>query len=259
MVGRPAELFYRREIIPTGTVALHVDDFTRKPLVNHVSFDVKHGEIFGIGGMVGSGRTELVNLLFGVDKRESGSLLLNGKKISARSPKEAIQRGLCLITEDRKESGLLLARPVKENISIVMNEQKGGLISLEEEVGKVHKMVERLKIHLSSIDQDAESLSGGNQQKSVLGRWLLNDADVYLFDEPTKGVDIGAKEEIYRIMTDLARQGKAIIMISSDMPELISMSDRIGIMRNGEMVAILSSDEATEERLVKEYLGFNTN
>jgi ribose transport system ATP-binding protein len=162
-----------------------------------------------------------------------------------------------MISEDRKELGLFLNRPVSENIGIVQNEQSGMLLKLKEEFKQVSDMVEQLRIHLASITQDADSLSGGNQQKCVLGRWLMSDAEVYIFDEPTKGVDIGAKEEIYKIITDLARQGKMIIMVSSDMPELISMSDRIGVMRDGELVAIVPQEAATEQRLIKEYLGFS--
>jgi ribose transport system ATP-binding protein len=148
---------------------------------------------------------------------------------------------------------------VRENISVVQNEQNRKFISLNKEAEWVRNMVEKLKIHLASIDQDMDSLSGGNQQKGILGRWLLYDADIYLFDEPSKGVDIGAKEEIYKLMVDLARQGKVVIMVSSDMPELISMSDRIGVMRNGEMVTIIPKADATEEKLLMEYLGYSRN
>jgi ribose transport system ATP-binding protein len=196
-------------------------------------------------------------MIFGADKKDSGELLLEGKQITPRNPKEAIRRGICMISEDRKETGLFLIRPVFENMSIVQNEQSRMLLRLREEFKRVSDMVDKLRIHLATVEQDADSLSGGNQQKTLLGRWLLGDADVYIFDEPTKGVDIGAKEEIYVIITDLARQGKIIIMVSSDMPELISMSDRIGVMRDGEMVAIVPKEEATEQRLISEYLGFS--
>lgn len=259
MVGRPTELFYHKEPVAVGDAVVRVQGYSRGPLVRNVSFDVRKGEIFGIGGMVGSGRTELARLIFGVDKKESGELFLYGKRITPSNPKDAIRNGVCMITEDRKDSGLLSLRPVKENMNIVQNEQNRLLLSLRDEFYRVTEMVEKLRVHLASIDQDIDSLSGGNQQKSILGRWLLIEAEIYIFDEPTKGVDVGAKEEIYKIMTELTRQGKMVIMISSDMPELISMSDRIGVMRNGEMVTILPKEEASEERLVKEYLGFSAN
>jgi ribose transport system ATP-binding protein len=257
MVGRDAELFYHKDKVSIGDVGLKVENYSRDQLVKDVSFDVRKGEVFGIGGMVGSGRTELVSMIFGADKKDSGELFLDGQKITPGNPKEAIRRGICMISEDRKETGLFLIRSVTENMSIVQNEQSRMLLKLREEFKRVSDMVDRLSIHLASLEQDADSLSGGNQQKCLLGRWLLGDAEAYIFDEPTKGVDIGAKEEIYRIITDLARQGKMVIMVSSDMPELISMSDRIGVMRDGEMVAIVSKEEATEQTLMHEYLGFS--
>jgi ribose transport system ATP-binding protein len=259
MVGREASLFYNREQVPIGEVVLQVKDYAWGDRVRGVSFEVRKGEVFGLGGMVGSGRTELMNLIFGVQQRDRGQLILNGKDVTPENPRQAIERGICLITEDRKQSGLLLIRPVKENVSIVQNEQKRFVIPLREEARRVGQMVDQLRIHLATIEQDVDSLSGGNQQKTILGRWLLTEAEVYLFDEPTKGVDIGSKQEIYRLITDLTRQGKAVIMVSSDMPELISMSDRIGVMRDGELVAIIPHEQATEERLIKEYLGYAVN
>jgi ribose transport system ATP-binding protein len=234
-----------------------VEDYSRGEAVKNVSFEVRRGEIFGIGGMVGSGRTELVNLLFGVDKRDTGELYLEGRKITPHSPKEAVRSGICMITEDRKKSGLFGVRPVLENVTIVKNESGGLFINLVREAKQVQEKVNQLSIQLASLGQDVDSLSGGNQQKVILGRWLMIGAEVFIFDEPTKGVDIGSKEEIYRIMTELSRQAKGIIMISSDMPELLSMSDRIGIMRGGELVNIVPAKQASEDRLIKEYLGFS--
>ncbi len=258
MVGREASLFYHKETIPIGEVGLKVQNYSRKGLVKNVSFEVRHGEIFGLGGMVGSGRTELVNLLFGIDKRDSGELYLDGKRITPNSPRQAIRNRLSLITEDRKGSGIFPIRSVKENMAIVRNEQERKVVlHLPTEKKFIDKLVQALKIQLASIEQDINSLSGGNQQKSILGRWLLSQADIFIFDEPTKGVDIGSKEEIYRLMTDLCRQQKCIIMVSSDMPELISMSDRIGVMRDGELVAIVNARETSEEELLRIYLGYH--
>ncbi|MCS7247727.1 MAG: sugar ABC transporter ATP-binding protein [Anaerolineales bacterium] len=257
MVGREASLFYRKDPVPIGEVGLRVENYSGKSLVKNVSFEVRHGEIFGLGGMVGSGRTELVNLIFGIDRRDSGELYLDGQRITPNSPRQAIRHRMCLITEDRKGSGIFPFRSVKENISIARNEQENKVaLRLSAERQRVEKIIKALKIQLASIEQDINSLSGGNQQKSILGRWLLNEADVFIFDEPTKGVDIGSKEEIYRIMTDLCRQQKCIIMVSSDMPELISMSDRIGVMRDGRLIAIVNAREISEEELLRIYLGY---
>jgi ribose transport system ATP-binding protein len=255
MVGREASLFYKKEKVLMGDVALTVRNYRRGNVVKDVSFDVRRGEIFGIGGMVGSGRTELVNLLFGVAEREAGELLLNGVSITPKTPREAIERGLCLIVEDRQRDGLFMIRSVKENIAIVRNERQG----LSGETRAVGHMISKLRLSLRSMAQEVGSLSGGNQQKSMLARWLLGDAAIFIFDEPTKGVDIGAKEEIYKFMTELARQGKGIIMISSDMPELLSMSDRIGVMRDGEMVTVVGAASATEEGLLKNFLGLDSD
>jgi len=255
MVGRDAGLFYQKETVPIGEPLLRAENYSRGAVVRNVSFEIRRGEIFGIGGMVGSGRTELANLLFGADKRESGELYLEGRRITPRSPKEAVRSGICMITEDRKRNGLFGVRPVKENVAIVRNESGGLFINLGREAKQVQEKVDQLNIQLATIEQDVDSLSGGNQQKAILSRWLMVGAKVFIFDEPTKGVDIGSKEEIYRLMTELSRQGKGIIMISSDMPELLSMSDRIGIMRDGELVNIVPAGEASEERLIKEYLG----
>jgi len=255
MVGREADLFYKKEPVPLGEPLLRVEEYARGEKVKNVSFSVRRGEIFGIGGMVGSGRTELANLLFGVDKRDRGEVYLAGRKITPRSPREAVGAGICMITEDRQKTGLFGVRPVSENISIIENESKGLFLNLRREAERVWKEVKQLNIQLSTIEQDADSLSGGNQQKVILSRWLMKGAEIFIFDEPTKGVDIGSKEEIYRLMTELCRQNKGIIMISSDMPELLSMSDRIGIMRNGEMVNIVPAEDASEEKLIQEYLG----
>lgn len=255
MVGRDADLFYKREKTPIGDPLIRVENYSRDAIVKNVSFEIREGEIFGLGGMVGSGRTELANLLFGVDKRDSGELYYKGEKITPNSPKEAVKNGIVLITEDRKKGGLFGVRPVKENIAIVENDFRGLFLNLNGEALRVKDKVKSLHIQLASIEQDVDSLSGGNQQKAILARWLLENTRLYIFDEPTKGVDIGSKEEIYHLMIKLARQGKCIIMISSDMPELLSMSDRIGVMRNGELVNIIPANEASEERLIQEYLG----
>ena len=254
MVGREASLFYQREKVKIGGPALKVSHFSRADVVKDVSFEVREGEIFGIGGLVGSGRTELANLLFGADPADSGKLYLQGRDITASSPRMAIARGISMIGENRQEDGLFMIRPVKENMVVLHTEKAGPFVQHKKENALVKKMVERFGI-VASPSQEARELSGGNQQKLIMSRWLLGEAQVILFDEPTKGIDIGSKQEIYRFMTELARSGKIVIMISSDMPELLSMSDRIGIMRNGAMVRIVDAQGVSEAELLKEFLG----
>ncbi len=264
MVGRPAELFYVRGRLPSqerddGREVLEVHNL-RGVMVKNVSFQVFSGEIFGIGGMVGSGRTELLRLLFGLDPREGGELLLNGRNIIPRSPLEAIARGICLITEDRQKTGLILSRSVRENtVLATINLTRREWLNLEIEGEKVEKIVGQLQIVTPHIDQEVMYLSGGNQQKVVLAKWLLTRGKIYLFDEPTRGIDVGAKEEIYRLMVKLAEDGKFVIMVSSDMPELIALSDRVGVMCDGEMVAILNKEEASEENILSCALGRKMN
>jgi ribose transport system ATP-binding protein len=254
MVGREAKMFYQKKRNAIGGTVLTASDFTWGDAVRHVSFDVREGEIFGIGGLVGSGRTELANLLFGAQKADSGRLVLHGRDITSETPRQAISHGISMIAENRQEDGLFLIRPIRENIAVVKTERSGALIRGKAEASLVRSMMERFRI-TASPTQDIRELSGGNQQKAIMSRWLASDAGLYIFDEPTKGVDIGAKEEIYAFMSELAGKGKAIVMISSDMPELLSMSDRIGIMRGGQMVKTMDAGDADEAGLLREFLG----
>ena len=256
MVGREASLFYKKDAAEIGAPGLEVRDFARGTAVRGVSFTVRKGEIFGIGGLVGSGRTELANLLFGVDKREKGSCCSTERKSPPDSPRGAIAHGIGMIMENRQEDSLFLLRPVRENIAIVKTERSGAFIAARREKADVRGMMDRFNV-AASPGQEVRELSGGNQQKTIMSRWLLNDASVFIFDEPTKGVDIGAKQAIYKFMTELAQRGRYIIMISSDMPELLSMSDRIGIMRDGEMVKIVQAAGVTETELLREFLGID--
>lgn len=254
MVGRDASLFYEKEQAERRDGKLEVQDFSWGNTVKDVSFTVQQGEIFGIGGLVGAGRTELAQLIFGIEKKEHGTLLLNGEELNIKNPKQAIEQGICLITENRKTHALFLDRPSMENIMLVSNEMESGpLLNRTKEKRAFEDMVDKLNIVLTGPEQRVGSLSGGNQQKTVIARWLLSNCSVYIFDEPTKGVDIGAREEIYKLMVELAKQGKIIIMISSDMPELLSMSDRIGVMRDGRMTHIVK--DVKEEELIQYFLG----
>ena len=258
MVGRPAELFYTREKMTPLTTHRGIFEVIdlQGGVVKGVSFQVYAGEVFGIGGMVGSGRTELVRLLFGLDKRKSGRVLLEGQEITPTSPLDAIAKGICLITEDRQKTGLVLVRSVRENVALArLNLEKREFLDLRKEKESVEDLVAKLRIATPHLEQEVVNLSGGNQQKVVLGKWLLTNGRVYIFDEPTRGIDVGAKEEIYRLMMDLVKAGKFVIMVSSDMPELIALSDRVGVMCNGRMVNVLEGGEITEENILACALG----
>jgi ribose transport system ATP-binding protein len=256
MVGRDASAFYRRERVPIGPVRVEVRGMRWAGVVEEVSFDVRAGEVFGIGGLVGSGRSELLGLLFGAVARDAGELRIDGARVEVRRPADAIRHRISFITEDRKRYAMFGPRSVVENVVVVHNELGGGaLLDRAGERRLAGGMVERLRIAVSGLEQEIGSLSGGNQQKAVIARWMLEDSDLYVFDEPTKGVDVGAKEEIYRLMVELARAGKSLIMVSSDMPELLSMSDRIGIMRAGRMVRVVDNAGIDEQLLVKEFIG----
>ncbi len=254
MIGRKKSLFYKREFIPSGEVVLQVKNLSKDNLFHNVKFELKEGEILGFGGIVGAGRTELMNVLFGAYKQDRGKVILNGEIINPESPWKAIKNGIAMIPEDRKKLGLLTLRSLLENIAIIHNQGRP-LLDHKDEKENVKKMIEQLNITTSGINQLVGYLSGGNQQKAVIARWLLSKAQIFIFDEPTKGVDIGAKEQIYKLMISLVKRGKSIIMVSSDMPELMSMSDRIAIMREGKLVKILDSDQVSERNLLDYFLG----
>ena len=268
MIGRSTAALYSRRKKPakgvkkTATkprkapVLLSVDDFHREGVVEHVSFEVRPGEIFGLGGLVGSGRSELARMIFGLDRKDSGRLLLRGQDITPLSPYDAIQKGVGFLTEDRKTTGLVLKRPVSENITHARFAKSAGLfMNLGRERADTEELSRKLDIKTPTVAQKVVNLSGGNQQKVVLGKWLYAGSEVLIFDEPTVGIDIGAKSEIYRMMDELARQGKAVIMISSDTPELVAVSDRVGVMRNGRLATVLEGRRATEENVLRFALG----
>ena len=211
------------------------------------------GEILGVAGLVGAGRTETVRLLFGADRPDSGSVFLDGEQLQIRTPRQAIAKGICLLTEDRKGQGLILGQTVQENFGLpnLRDFVSGGLIRKSTETAAFDRYIEQLQIKVTGGGQVAETLSGGNQQKVVLAKWLQRNAEVIIFDEPTRGIDVGAKYEIYLLMNELARQGKAIIMISSELPEVLGMSDRILVMHEGKVAGCLVNDEVSQEDVMK--------
>lgn len=255
MIGRDADSFYKREYFPAGNRKLRVEHYENKNTVHDVSFEIRSGEVFGMGGLVGAGRTELVRMIYGADPKRRGKLYIDDKEITPVSPKDAIRKGIFMISEDRKGEGLLNLRSVKENITVTHNERRE-LINLRKESEIVEDSIQTFGIKTPGQDAEVTSLSGGNQQKAIIARCVLDPGEVYIFDEPTKGVDVGAKEEIYKHILDLAKADKFVIIISSDMPELLSMSDRIGVMHEGKLADILEAKQTTEDELMKKYLGY---
>ena len=256
MVGRDVSAFYQRERTAIGDVMYEATNISGKG-VNHASLSVRSGELLGVAGMVGSGRTELAELLFGVQPKDTGEIKINGKKVHIRTPLDAIANKMCFITEDRQSSGLFLIHSVVKN-AVIASYAKSRMPFARpvDDVKLAQKYVKAMNVITPSVDQKVVFLSGGNQQKVVLAKWFATAGDIFIFDEPTRGIDVGAKEEIYKIMTGLLKQGKCIIMISSDMPELIAMSDRIIVMRNGEMVAEVNRrEDICEENILNYSIG----
>ncbi|MFC1923302.1 sugar ABC transporter ATP-binding protein [Chloroflexota bacterium] len=249
MVGRELDNVYPKREVPIGDVVLRVENLASGELLKGISFDVHKGEIFGIGGLVGSMRTETLEALFGMRPITDGKIFLNGEDFHPMSPRQAIKHRIAFVTEDRKKSGLVLCLPVHENINIV-NAQRpsfAGYLNWSKLKTIANNHRKSLNIQVRSIEQIVSSLSGGNQQKVALAKWLDFDPEVIIFDEPTRGIDIGAKTEIYSIMGELAARGAAVVMVSSELPELISVADRIMVMQEGRMKGIVTNKEATQE------------
>ncbi|NPV54474.1 MAG: sugar ABC transporter ATP-binding protein [Firmicutes bacterium] len=259
MIGQSTTSLYnrKRSEAPGGKGEhLEVIDYHRQGVVDHISFTVQKGEIFGIGGLVGSGRTELARMIFGLDKKDSGRLVYCGKDITPKNPSDAIQKGIGFLTEDRKSTGLIMKRPIFENISLVqLAKSSSFFLNLIKEYVETNVISQKLMVKTPSNSQLVGNLSGGNQQKVVLAKWLFAGSNILIIDEPTAGIDVGAKSEIYKLMDELADKGKIIIMISSDNPELVSICDRVGVMRDGRLVKILTGEEITEENILHYSMG----
>ncbi len=255
MVGRDIGDTYatlsRNENI--GEVVLEVKNLSTQ-VISNVSFDVRKGEIVGLAGLVGSGRTEVARALFGADPVTGGEIILDGKRVVFKSPRDAINHGVALCPEDRKEQGLVMFRSIKDNVAMPVVDKllKRLFVDKNEMVNLAKKAVEKYSIKTPTIDKITYELSGGNQQKVILGRWTSEklETKLLILDEPTKGIDVGTKREIYQTMCDLAKQGIAILFISSELPEVINLSDRIVVMRNGHVTGILTREEATEEKVL---------
>ncbi len=252
MVGRDIGSTYPERNSKIGDVVLEAKNIVAEGVKN-VSFSVRAGEVLGIGGLVGSGRSELVNTIFGAQKMQSGEIFIKGKKVDINSPSKAIENGIGLIPEDRKLHGLMLEKDVGFNLSICILEtiSKYCVVDFKTEEQKQREIIERLRIKLPHAGVLAKTLSGGNQQKVVLAKWLLAEADVLIFDEPTRGVDVGAKQEIYQLINELTDKGMAVIMVSSDMEELMGVPDRIIVLHEGECTGGLDKKDFSQDEILK--------
>jgi ribose transport system ATP-binding protein len=254
MVGRELASHEDRTRRVAGAERLRCVSLSRRPAVRNVSLTLHAGEIVGLAGLVGSGRTELLRLLFGADRPDNGDIFLSGQSepASITSPSAAVELGIGLLTEDRKSQGLLLGQSVRTNLTLaaIRNVSRRGWISEAREASTTDRWSERLRIHARDREQHVDELSGGNQQKVLLGRWLHRNCDVLLLDEPTRGVDIGARADIYDELGLLARDGKALLVVSSDLRELMSLCDRIGVLSAGDLVQTFERGEWTEEALL---------
>lgn len=252
MVGRDLSTYYRKAQTTPGNVRLEVRNLCRTGVFHEVSLRIRTGEIVGLAGLVGAGRTELARCLFGVDPFNSGEILVDGKPVLIRSPRDAVRQGIVLVPEDRKLQGLVLLLSVRENITLSVLRQltRFGFPARRREEELAKSFVERLRIRTPSLEQRVINLSGGNQQKVVLARALATSPKVLILDEPTRGIDVGAKAEVHGLIAELAEAGIAILLISSELPEVLSMSHRVLVMSRGRIVAEFPREEASEERVL---------
>jgi len=257
MVGRPVGDHFPRRSIEPGAEVLRVESLSRRGVLHDVSFNLRRGEILGVSGLLGAGRTELARALFGADRSDRGTITVKGRMALVRSPAEGISAGVGLLPEDRKTQGLILGLSVRENMALTSARRlsRFGLIDAQGESDLSRKYVDELRIKTPGIEQRAGALSGGNQQKIVLGKWLATGVDVLIMDEPTRGIDVAAKVEIYELMNRLTAEGAGILMISSELPEILGMSDRILVMRGGRLVSEFTGRSATQESLLGAALG----
>jgi rhamnose transport system ATP-binding protein len=253
MVGREVTNLYPGDRPAVGAIRLEVRNLTPQGFPVPVSFSVRQGEIVGLAGLLGAGRSEILRAVFGAEPPVSGSVLIDGSEVSIRSPRSAVQQGVALLTEDRKESGLLPELSIRENVTIASLSAcaRGGVVSSKQQQNKADESISGLRLKYGSWDDPVTSLSGGNQQKLLLGRWLGTGAKVLLLDEPTKGVDVGAKADLYRNIAHLAEKGLAVVVVSSYLPELLGLCDRVIVVRERSISGELSGSDATEHRVLE--------
>jgi ribose transport system ATP-binding protein len=258
MIGRTLKDKFPKQEVERGPELLRVENLGRHGAVHDVSFTLHRGEILGISGLVGSGRTEMARLLFGADEHDTGEIYVEGKRVSITSPSDAIEHGIGFLTEDRKAQGLVLKMTVHHNITLAAMDAlfpNSRLLNLAVERQEAERYVREMRVRTPSLEQKVQFLSGGNQQKTVIAKWLCSRSRILIFDEPTRGIDVGAKVEVYQLMTELIKQGAGVIMISSEMPEILGMSDRILVMHDGTISGELLRTEATEERILRYAMG----
>ncbi|MGI8990177.1 MAG: sugar ABC transporter ATP-binding protein [Bryobacteraceae bacterium] len=249
MVGREVASIYQREPLPPGEPLLQVEHLSTKGKLNDISLTLRAGEIVGMAGLIGAGRTELCRAIFGADPFDEGTISVAGKPVSVKSPREAVQAGIALVTEDRQQTGLALRLPISTNVTLANVEaiSHAGVLDLPAQARVTADYTARLRIRADSDKQLAGRLSGGNQQKVVIAKWLFRGSRIFLFDEPTRGIDVGAKVEVFELMSELARSGAAVLMVSSEMAELIQVADRILVMRQGRISGELPGRTTQEE------------
>lgn len=252
MVGRELSDVYPKTAAEIGEPVLELKDLCKQGKFAEINFSIRKGEIVGFAGLVGAGRTELFRTVFGLDGYDSGEIHVQGKSIKVQNINDAIENNIIMTPEDRKNEGLVLCRSIRENISLTILKAflKFGMINSKKELQKVNEMVNKLSIKISSVNAPSGTLSGGNQQKIVLAKWLLQDPMVLILDEPTRGIDVGAKYEIYKLMCQLAKQGVAVILISSELPEVIGMCDRVVVMSRGKITGELLREEFSQAKIM---------
>lgn len=249
LVGRSLDNLYPKEAVKVGGKYLEVKNLCdTKNKVKDISFFCRKGEVVGFSGLVGSGRTELVRLLFGADSKKNGEIMIDGKKVRINSPLEAVRNGISLLTEDRKKQGLALSLSIKDNINLTSLNKF--YLNHKKNIETTKKFINMLNIKVEDMDKPVSSLSGGNQQKVVLGKWLNAQSSIYIFDEPTKGIDVGAKSEIYSIINNLAKDGKTLLVVSSEIQELLGICDRIYVLNEGRITGEINIEEATQEKIM---------
>ena len=253
MVGRSVDVDYPRRNVELGEVVLKLDNVTREGIVENISFELRKGEILGLAGLVGSGRTEIAEAIFGAEHYEGGVIEVNGKKVVISSTADGKRNGIGLLTEDRKETGLILGYDLIRNISVTNLDKikTGPFLDSKKERAMTTELAQELGVKTPSMMQIARNLSGGNQQKVVFAKWLFSDVDILILDEPTRGIDVGAKYEIYLLMNKLVEAGKSIIMISSELPEVLGMCDRLVVLSGGEKAGELDRSEASAEAVMR--------
>ena len=261
MVGRTIDNLFPKEDAAIKDTVLVVQNLNRKPLTKNISLEVRAGEIVGLAGLIGSGRSELAHVIFGYTPAESGSITISSKPVKIKNPAQAMRYGIAYLPEDRGTQGLIREMNLRENMSLtVLREMsRASFINRQEETRLAQRMIQQLSIRAYGPQQIAGKLSGGNQQKVVVGKWLATQPKVLIVDEPTRGIDVGSKAEIHRLMSELAQQGLAILMISSELPEILGMSDRVLVMREGQIVAEFSRKEATLENIGAAMMGDLSN